>query len=208
MTVVSCLELMWEAWAQAGISLRDDEWHAPTRLPGWSVADLYAHHSAFPVALLQICDAPPADGPLTHTDAAALLAMFNVPGGPSTSMAGMVRDRAVELARQHPRAELVDRFAKVAPRALAQASGIDAQQPVSYAGVAVLPLGEALRIALMESVVHYLDLADAADLPVPGPAVGGPLRETTNLLAAVADPVAFVERATGRSAADVLPVLR
>jgi len=65
---------------------------------------------------------------------------------------------------------------------------------------------EALRIVLMESVVHLLDvvngLARAPEIPADA------LHETALLLAEVADPVRFIEAATGRSPDSPLPVLR
>jgi hypothetical protein len=65
---------------------------------------------------------------------------------------------------------------------------------------------EALRIVLMESVVHLLDVLDGLgrDPCVPAPS----LRETSHRLAEVAEPVAFIEAATGWSANCPLPVLR
>jgi uncharacterized protein (TIGR03083 family) len=208
MTTVAYLEPVWHAWAHAGVSLTDEQWHAPTRLPGWTVADLYAHHSAFPGAILKFCTDPPFESPQTHPDAAALLAMLNRPGGPAHTMSHVVRDRAVEMAQRVRRSELADRFTQTAPQALREAADADPGKLVNYGGIAVLPFGEALRVGLLEAVVHYLDLARAVDLPVPGPVDGAPLRETVRLLAAVADPLEFVERATGRSGVDVLPVVR
>ncbi|HKT04471.1 MAG TPA: maleylpyruvate isomerase N-terminal domain-containing protein [Rugosimonospora sp.] len=208
MTVLGCLEAAWHAWARVGESLDGDRWRTPTRLPGWTVADLYAHHGGFPVAVAKLCAGPAIGEPPTYPDAAALLAMFNGPGGPAHTMSHLVRDHAVGLAQGTPRAELLSRFTDLAPRALAAASTMDPTARVSYGGMAVLLFGEVLRIGLMEAVVHYLDLARALDLPVPGPVDGEPLRETVRLLAAVADPLAFVENATGRSAVEVLPVVR
>lgn len=77
--------------------------------------------------------------------------------------------------------------------------------PWPAAGV-VVPLVEGVRIILMESVVHLLDVLDALDLPteIPGHAVRG----TAALLAEVADPLAVVAAATGRTAASPFPVLR
>jgi hypothetical protein len=63
-------------------------------------------------------------------------------------------------------------------------------------------------MALMEAVVHYLDIARATGLPVPGPLDGGPLRTTAELLTAVADPVEVIEHATGRTGVDPFPVVR
>jgi hypothetical protein len=58
----------------------------------------------------------------------------------------------------------------------------------------------------MESVVHLLDVLHALGRAPEVPADG--LRETVHLLAEVAEPVSFVEAATGRSVGSPLPVLR
>ncbi|HEX6500444.1 MAG TPA: maleylpyruvate isomerase N-terminal domain-containing protein [Micromonosporaceae bacterium] len=208
MSLLDHLGLVWAAWARVGSSLTDEQWAAPTRLPGWAVVDVYAHHSAFPGAIATIATSPAADAPMTHAGASALLAMFNAPNGPAHTMSDVVRDRAVALARERSTSDLVAEFEVTAARATEVASSVRLDQPIDYGGVAVLAFGEALRIALLEAVVHYLDLARALDLPVPGPVVGEPLRATAALLAEVADPVVFVERATGRSDVEVLPVIR
>ncbi|WP_433868508.1 hypothetical protein [Saccharopolyspora sp. CA-218241] len=68
------------------------------------------------------------------------------------------------------------------------------------------PWSEAIRIVLMESVVHLLDVLDALGrAPEVAPAA---LRETAHLLAEVAEPVGLIEAATGRSSRSPLPVLR
>jgi uncharacterized protein (TIGR03083 family) len=207
MQTLEYLDTVWRAWAALGSSLDDTQWQTGTRLPGWAVADVYAHHSAFPDALAAAVDAPAAGRPPTHSSAAALLAMFNSPGGPARTMSDLVRDHAIRRARQYPPDELVRRF-RQAPAVLARAAEIDPARPIDYGGVAVMAFAEATRIGLLEAVVHYLDVARALDLPVPGPVQGGPLHASAALLAEVADPLAFVERATGRSDIDVFPVIR
>ena len=59
---------------------------------------------------------------------------------------------------------------------------------------------------LLESTVHLLDVLDAPGRAPDVPAAA--LRDTAHLLADLADPVALVEAATGRSASSPLPVLR
>jgi hypothetical protein len=66
--------------------------------------------------------------------------------------------------------------------------------------------GEATRIVLLESTVHLLDVLDALGRAPDVPAAA--LRGTAHLLADLADPVAFVDAASGRSASSPLPVLR
>jgi uncharacterized protein (TIGR03083 family) len=206
--VLDVLEVAWWAWADAATAFSDDEWRLPTRLPGWTVKDVYAHHAGFPRGLATMAASPAVDGPVTHPDAAALLRMFNAPGGPAQSMADQVRDRAVGYASQRSTAELAAQFTEVAPRTIAAVRDVGVDRLINYSGLAVVPLRQALRIGLLEAVVHYFDVARAVGLPVPGPLDGAPLRETVALLAAVADPVAVVEHATGRASTDPFPVVR
>jgi uncharacterized protein (TIGR03083 family) len=206
MATLEPLAAAWEAWAELGAGLDEQQWQRPTRLHGWRVADVYAHHAAWPVMVAKLCDAPPVHAPPAFPDAAALLAMFNAPGGVVETASELNRDQAVALAGSHSREELVDGFRTAAPAVLAAAQ--DADRRIQYGPFGAVALREALRVGLMEAVVHYLDLARALDLPVPGPVGGEALREVVVLLAQVADPLAFVERATGRSAMDVLPVVR
>jgi hypothetical protein len=65
---------------------------------------------------------------------------------------------------------------------------------------------EALRIVLLESVVHLLDVLHGLGRNLCVPASG--LREAVHLLAEIAEPVMFIEAATGRSVRSPLPVLR
>lgn len=207
MDTVESLGKVWRAWAELGSSLTDRMWTVPTRLPGWTVADVYAHHSVFPMAMARAA-AEPVDALPTHPGAGALLAMFNADADAHRTVSDAVRMHAVDRARRLSPADMVDQFRVTAPQAMDAIRTVGLDRVVNYSGVAVLPLGEALRIALMESVVHYLDIARALDLPAPGPVEGAPLRATAALLAEVADPVDFVEQATGRAPVTVLPVIR
>jgi uncharacterized protein (TIGR03083 family) len=210
MATLDSLEVAWRAWAAAGAQIAADTraWARPTRLQGWTVKDLYAHHAGFPQTVRRLAAAPEATRPLTHASADDLLVSFNLPGGVAHTLADQVRETAVARARERPVQDLTAQFATVGPAALAAARGADPRRPVDYPSGAVVPFGEALRVALLEAVVHYLDLARALDLPAPGPVDGAPLEETAALLAAMADPLALVERAAGRTTTDVFPVLR
>lgn len=207
--LVDDLETAWRAWAATVADLHHEDWVRPTRLPGWTVADLVAHHALFPGLLHTLARAAPSRGPATHTDAAELLAAFNRPEGIAHTMAGQVADWAVQRAAGADRAELVEAFTHRAPTAVAAVRDTDFHRLVNYVGVAVVPLGEAACVALLEAVVHYLDLADALVLPRVRERLGtGQLRRVAGLLAAVAEPVEFIEAATGRTSFPVLPVLR
>lgn len=207
LTTLNHLGTVWRAWGQVAQDLDDGQWSAPTRLPGWRVVDVYAHHAYFPVALLGLCAAGSPDAPVSHRTAAALLATFNAPGGPAHVMANLVRDHAVSQAGALNQAELISRFTETGPEALERCAAQDPARLIDYAGQAVMPFGQAVRIGLMEATVHYLDVARALGLAVPGPTEGGPLRETAALLTEVADPLTFVEVVTGRSEVDLLPLI-
>jgi hypothetical protein len=66
-------------------------------------------------------------------------------------------------------------------------------------------LVEGLRIVVMESVVHLLDIQHALRLPrAPGSGRG----DTVRFLAKIAPAVEFIEAATGRTDHTPLPILR
>lgn len=195
----------WSCWATTGSTLDAVGWSAPSRCDGWDVAALFAHVAMFPYAVLHAPAPPPAPG--TPVTAAAILAGFNEPGGVAHEMAGQVATAAVAGARDTPPDALVAAFAATGGQAVEELRTHRFDEPVPWpAADAVTTWGEAVRIVLLESVVHLLDVLDALGRPpeIPG---DGP-REAAHLLAEVAGPVRFVEAATGRSSDAVVPVLR
>ena len=117
-----------------------------------------------------------------------------------------VADHAVALAAQVGRPGLVAFFAQAGPRGIAALCERPADGLLLWPASGVTTWGEATRIVLLESTVHLLDGFDALGRAPDVPAAA--LRETAHLLADLADPVAFVEAATGRSSSSPLPVLR
>ena len=107
--VVDALAQAWREWGELGERLQPSQWEAPTRLEGWTVKDVFAHHSVFPAAISTGVHATEATEPVTHTDAAAL-AHMQQPGGVADSTAGELRENAVALARQSPTTELVEQY--------------------------------------------------------------------------------------------------
>ncbi|GAA2821003.1 maleylpyruvate isomerase N-terminal domain-containing protein [Saccharopolyspora taberi] len=206
--VVDSLEQVWRAWAELGASLDDEGWNTPTRLDGWTVKDVYAHYGPALTGGLAAVEGPDVDKPLTHSTAAELLREFQRPGGVAHTLADTIRDTAVEQSRAQSADDVLRPFTETAPLLVAAIRENSLDRRIDYLGAAVLTAHEGLRIALMEGVVHYLDIADALGLPAPGPVGGEPLTETVHLLADLADPVGFVEAASGRGTAQVLPVLR
>jgi uncharacterized protein (TIGR03083 family) len=205
--IVNALEHAFLVWAELGESLDDEQWDRPTRLDAWNVKHVYAHFAEFPPLIEAACIGPAAAEPETHATAAELLAFLQRKGGVADSSADHIKQLALDRANEFSTTELVARFTDVAPRAIALLRSADLTSEIDYFGLAVLPQGEALRIPLMEAVVHYFDMAAALDLPVPGPMAGEPVRATVELLSAMADPVALIDAATGRGGPPVFPVM-
>jgi uncharacterized protein (TIGR03083 family) len=200
---VDALEQTWSEWARVGSELSEQDWHRPTRCAPWHVAQLYAHHSSFPVVLASPATTDEKAPPVT---AAEVLRGFNAPGGEAHTMASAVAERAATVSTKHASAELVERFAVNAPRAIAALRAADPGQPVPWVDY-VVPLAEVTRIALLEATVHLLDLQRALEQTPTVPDAA--LRETAVLLAEIAPAVEFIESATGRApAAPPLPVIR
>lgn len=207
--ITSALRQGWDAWAELGSGLRAEQWVRTTRLDGWTVKDVYAHCCWAPWFFGEVAqEAHAPTGPVTHARASEVLAEMQASGGIAHTFADDIRQHAIDGADKHSTTELTEQFRTAAPRVLQQLEALDPSFAVDYGGMAVIPLGEALRITLLEAVVHYFDIAAALDFPRPGPVSGAPLAQTVELLAEIADPVAFVDRATGRSTAPVFPVLR
>ena len=203
---LNALEQIWQVWAQLGTGLTEEQWSTATRCPGWDVAAVYAHYSAFPLHLSAL--SPPPDGQIGEpVTAVEVLRRFNAPDGVAHTMAETVANGAVSQAAAHTRRELIDRFSVHGPRALQRLRQAGASAVGSWpASGAVITFVEALRIVLLEATVHLLDVQRALDHPpvVPKPA----LRDTVELLAELAPAVELIEAATGRSTHSPLPVLR
>jgi uncharacterized protein (TIGR03083 family) len=195
----------WRWWAGTLEAMDADAWSRPTRLEGWDVAALVAHHGLL-VTGIGFLATQPLDAEPATASACDMLRRFNAPGG----IAAIAADAVAEMARQQAatmsREDLIAKFLVDAPPVVA---GVREAGPIviDYFGNGTFPIAEAVAIAIMESVVHGLDLVDAIGIPADDlPA--GPVRFTTGLLAELPDPVDFIESATGRRPPDVLPVLR
>jgi uncharacterized protein (TIGR03083 family) len=193
----------WQHWANRCRALTEDEWSTPTRCPPWDVAALAAH-LAPDAAMFDRLATAAVEGEPAVTDAAVLLARFNVPEGIAHTMADQIADTAVTSASSLSRGELVERFETSAT--VVRARPLPETMILPHPIVGSATLGVLTDVALMEATVHYLDLTAA---------VGGePLPEavvihTRDLLGRVPDPTAAIEALTGRAPLDtVFPVLR
>jgi uncharacterized protein (TIGR03083 family) len=201
---LTTLDTLWSVWAEHGLAMTDEQWGRPTRLGTWDVRSLYAHAGSWPFAILPSLVDRVRDAEPTHATAAALLRDFNAPDGPANRFRDWNAAGAREDAARYSTAQMVEQFAGAGPRAITTARRLG-PVAVDYVGQAVIRLDEAVSIGIMEATVHLLDLQRALGRPPDVPAEG--LAHTTALLAEMAPPVDFIEAATGRSAADLFPVL-
>ncbi|WP_280696629.1 maleylpyruvate isomerase N-terminal domain-containing protein [Kitasatospora sp. GP82] len=198
------LATLWRSWAERGAQLRPDEWAGPTRLPGWSVHALFAHVAPDPAMFGQLRGAL-TEGPAAITGGAEILRVYNQPGGVAHVSAEAVEERARQVAESVPPEVLLVRFAEEGPNALSALADIPADAVIAHPMLGSVTFGALGEVAVMEATVHLLDLIAAVGGPPPPTAA---LEATRGLLVAVADPIAFIEAATGRTDAAVLPVLR
>ena len=195
----------WRWWAATLADLEARAWSFETRLPGWDVAALAAHASLL-VRGIGFLSSNPRDSEPEVRSARDMLRGFNAPDGVATTLAGGIAEMARRQAAAMTPEQLVAMFAVTAPEVLA---AVEEAGPIviEYFGNGTFPMSEVLSIAVLEAVVHGLDLCAA----VGGEAGSIPPRameHTVQLLAGLAEPVAFIDEATGRRDAGVLPVLR
>lgn len=201
---VDAIAATWQVWATVGASLTDAQWNAPTRCAGWNVAAVFAHCAGMPRDLAG--PVPERTDDAEPVTAAEILRRFNAPDGVAHVGAQAVAEHGVAEAAATSTVELVTRFAEQGPLAIAALRAADPDLVLPWGTGGSVPLREGLRIVLMESCVHLLDVLRALELAQEVPAAA--LRETSVLLAEVAPPVEFIEAATGRAKDSPLPVLR
>ncbi|MER7580241.1 maleylpyruvate isomerase N-terminal domain-containing protein [Kitasatospora sp. NPDC097691] len=194
----------WGSWAERGAALGAADWDRATRLPEWTVRDLYAHVAPVPEMFTGLRTAV-LDGPAEITTGAGILRAYNRPGGLAHTAAGQVAEAAKQTAVAAGPAELLARFGVEGPAALAALDDLPPGTTVAHPLLGSVTVGALGEVALMEATVHLLDLIAAVGGPPPADAA---LRATRALLVEVADPVAFIEAASGRSTEAVLPVIR
>ena len=184
---VDALEAVWRRWAETGATLSERQWSHATRCTGWDVAALYTHVGMFPPAIAA-AQPMPEGAPADPVTAVNILRGFNDPGGVAHTMAEQVQQTAVSTAAGLERTALVALYTHDGPRAIDALRNRAPASLVPWPGAdAVTTWVEAVRIVLMESVVHLLDVLDGLSRAPEVPE--GALRETVHLLAEVAEPV-------------------
>ncbi|GAB0106643.1 maleylpyruvate isomerase N-terminal domain-containing protein [Nocardia sp. JMUB6875] len=200
---IAVLEQVWQDWARRVPALTDDQWTAPTRLPGWRVRDLLAHVAPGP-SVLDYLRGPRVAEPLV-TDGPDMLRRFNLPGGAAHTMAADVAERARHEAAAGP-AAVIEYFLTNGPVMLALLSEAEPAAGIAHPVLGSVSFRAVAEIGVIEATVHLLDLIAAIGGPPPPEAA---LRRTVEILAAVPPSTAFIEAVTGRGPAEaVVPILR
>ncbi|MCX4093149.1 maleylpyruvate isomerase N-terminal domain-containing protein [Nocardia sp. alder85J] len=199
---VDVLERLWRSWGERGVGLSAAEWGRATRLPGWTVQDLFAHVAPDP-KVLHFFRGPLVAEPVI-AGGAELLRALHAPGG-------VTRTRADEIAAGARQAaavgtEVLSRyFTDTGAEAIGVLRAADPALGRHYPQVGSVSVGAIVEAAIVEATVHLLDLIAAVggtDVPEDG------LRRTVQILAAVPDPVVFIESVTGRGEGTPTPILR
>ncbi|MFG2905471.1 maleylpyruvate isomerase N-terminal domain-containing protein [Kitasatospora sp. NPDC048286] len=195
---------IWASWAERGAALAAEDWERSTRLPGWTVRELFAHVAPVPEMFAGL-RAAVLDAPAEVVDGAGILRAYNRPGGIAHTAAEQVAEAAKQSAEAAEPAVLIARLGVEGPAALDGIADLSPGATVAHPLLGSVTVGALGEVALMEATVHLLDLVAAVGGPPPAEEA---LDFTRALLARVADPVAFIEAATGRGARAVLPVVR
>jgi uncharacterized protein (TIGR03083 family) len=192
-----------ELVSEVVLSLDEEGFGRPTRLPAWDVKDLLGHMyrdvDRINVALAE------AEPPAATDDSVSYWRSYD-PAIDSTDIA----DRAKQVARSFSSGkELAQAWDAMWRRALDDAAAIDRKRLVVTWGPA-LTLQEFLKTRVLEITVHGLDLANALERPpwatVPGTTVTteiltGLLRDRPSHDLGWSD-LTFIEKGTGRAALD------
>lgn len=199
---VEVLHAVWHSWASRTAALSAAQWRIPTRLPGWSVQDLVAHAAPDQVVLEFLRGASIPDPEVTT--GAEMIRRFNAPGGGAHNLADDIAEQARRAAAAGPES-LCSHFADTGPRVIAELRAHDHTTGLAHPHLGSVSYGAIAETAMVEATVHYLDLIAAVGGPRPPESA---LRATAATLSAVADPVDFIEAATGRGTAAIFPVMR
>ena len=194
---------LWRMWAKRAAELSDEQWTADTRLPGWNVRDVYVHVT--PDVMMTMLDAPVGDGEAKITSAAEMLRVFNADPTTAKPMHEQLAEIVRQMAADVDREVIVQRFDAELPEAFEGLTGLSRASVIAHPILESVSLGAFLDMAILESTVHWLDVIAAVGGPEPESMA---LERAREVLAAVPDVLAFVEAATGRSRAAVLPVMR
>jgi uncharacterized protein (TIGR03083 family) len=150
---------LFAAWESASADFIDlvtplsqEEWDAPTALPGWSVGDIVAHVGWIEGMLIGEVDPPhePDWSALPH----------------AITDFGKITEVPVDLRRSWPReAVLVELAARIARRTAELESGPRDATVEVVGPLGPAPLGRVLRMRTLDTWVHEQDIRDALGRP-------------------------------------------
>jgi len=193
---------LWRMWGSRAAELSDEQWTTETRLPGWTVRDVYVHIT--PDVMIEMLTAPPADGEAKVTSAAEMLRILNADPVEAEPRHERMAETVRRLAADVERTAVATRFESEFPAAFDRITGLSRASVIAHPFLESVALGAFLDMAILETTIHWLDVIDAVGGPRPETMA---LERTRDVLAAVPDPLTFVEVASGRSDAAILPVM-
>ncbi|WP_245687972.1 maleylpyruvate isomerase N-terminal domain-containing protein [Rhodococcus phenolicus] len=194
---------LWRMWAERAAELTDEQWTTGTRLPGWTVRDVYVHVT--PDVMIAMLAEPAAGGDARITSAAEMLRFFNADLAAAEPMHAQLAEMVRRIAADSDRATVVERFGSELPDVFGRLTGLNRATVIAHPILESVSLGAFLDMAILESTIHWLDVVDAVGGPAPEAAA---LERARDVLVGVPDPVEFIEAASGRSNRPVLPVMQ
>ncbi|AMT69648.1 maleylpyruvate isomerase family mycothiol-dependent enzyme [Mycobacteroides immunogenum] len=170
--VVAALAAEWTALGELGDSLNDEQWAAPSVLPGWTVKDVVAHVVGTERLL--------SGDPLPSTDEA-------VAGLPHVhNPVGVLNERWLTYYRKLPPVAVMNDLHTVTSARLAVLEGLTQEQFNAETVTPVGPesYGRFMQIRDFDCWMHELDVRDSLGLPSPtDPVAAAPaLNELVNAL--------------------------
>lgn len=153
--IVDVLAEEWAAIVALGEALSPADWDAASECPGWTVRDLVAHMVGTERSLLG--EAPPPAPPEAD----------GVVPDHVRNPTGAANERWVAARRGRPGAEVVDEFAEVTARRLAElrADPPERFEEVGPSPVGVVPYREFMAVRVMDCWVHEQDMRVATGRP-------------------------------------------
>lgn len=196
------LRTVWSRWADILEDLSEDDWERQTRCDGWNVRALAAHVGDGVLGLHAVLSERATQGSAEVHSAATLMARLK-PDADSARHLARKADRRAQDSSTRAFTDLMAPFATPAEEVVRRLEV--AQEAVfDYFGRASVSAEALVELALLEGVVHLLDLASALE-STPGIS-DDVLGRVSAILLTMTRPEAFIELATGRRApAEVLP---
>ncbi len=152
--------------AERAAELTDEQWTTGTRLPGWTVRDVYVHVTPPDVMIAMLAE-PAAGGDARITSAAEMLRFFNADLAAAEPMHAQLAEMVRRIAADSDRATVVERFGSELPDVFGRLTGLNRATVIAHPILESVSLGAFLDMAILESTIHWLDVVDAVGGPAP-----------------------------------------